>query len=172
MSPGSKHAGSCPFLWGLAADLPAFCTSMGRVLLAYLPGQELGEVFAERPTPDRSLKRRSVHPETLRRELHTVFKQGYAMVDQELEIGLRSLAVPVLAREDRAVAAINIGAHAARTNKNRTATSIPSGLAEGCEEYLFLPWVPLSSDNAGWRRTSGMTRARFPDRRWSKPFRS
>ena len=102
---------------GIGSRLPAFCTSMGRVLLAYLPGQEL-EKYLQSARLQSFTEKTICHPETLRRELQTVCKQGYAMVDQELEIGLRSLAVPVLAREDRAVAAINIGAHAARTNKN------------------------------------------------------
>jgi IclR family transcriptional regulator, pca regulon regulatory protein len=56
-------------------------------------------------------------PPALREELNNVLKQGYALVDQELEIGLRSLAVPVLAGRSRVIAAVNIGAQAARTSK-------------------------------------------------------
>jgi IclR family pca regulon transcriptional regulator len=102
---------------GIGSRLPGFCTSMGRVLLAYLPAEQL-EKYLRSARFHTFTEKTICHPEALRRELNTVFKQGYALVDQELEIGLRSLAVPIFAREDRAVAAINIGAHAARTTKN------------------------------------------------------
>ena len=101
---------------GIGSRLPAFCTSMGRVLLAHLPPEQL-EKYLKSARLQKFTEKTIGSPEALRRELNTVFKQGYAVVDQELEIGLRSLAVPVLGREDRAVAAINIGAHAARTTK-------------------------------------------------------
>ncbi len=86
----------------------AYTTSMGRVLLAAsdapLP-QKL-----ERPTP-RSL----ATPADLRAELDRVRGQGYSLVDQELELGLRSLAVPITDAAGRTVAAINVsvaaGAH-------------------------------------------------------------
>ena len=102
---------------GIGSRLPAFCTSMGRVLLAHLPSEELEKLLK---TADlrRFTERTICDPETLYKELSNVRKQGYALVDQELEIGLRSLALPVFASHSRAVAAINIGTQAARTSKN------------------------------------------------------
>jgi IclR family transcriptional regulator, pca regulon regulatory protein len=55
-----------------------------------------------------------VEPALLHRELCHVRTDGYALVDQELELGLPSIAVPVRSRDGRAVAAINVGAQAAR----------------------------------------------------------
>jgi IclR family transcriptional regulator, pca regulon regulatory protein len=100
----------------IGSRLPAFCTSMGRVLLAHLPGEAL-ERYLKTAKFQRFTDKTISDPETLRKELSTVFKQGYALVDQELEIGLRSLAVPVFASGGRVVAAINIGTQAARITK-------------------------------------------------------
>jgi IclR family transcriptional regulator, pca regulon regulatory protein len=102
---------------GIGSRLPAFCTSMGRVLLAYLPPEQL-EKYLQSAHLQKFTEKTLSAPAALRKELTIISKQGYALVDQELELGLRSLAVPVLAREGRAVAAINIGAHAARTTKS------------------------------------------------------
>ena len=102
---------------GIGSRLPAFCTSMGRVLLAHLPADQL-EKYLKNAKFQRFTEKTISDPEALRKELSSVFKQGYALVDQELEIGLRSLAVPVFAGGARAVAAINIGTQAARITKS------------------------------------------------------
>ncbi len=101
----------------IGSRLPAFCTSMGRVLLAHLPPEALEKYFKTAKF-QRFTEKTICDPAALRKELNNVLKQGYALVDQELEIGLRSLAVPVLAGRARAVAAINIGTHATRTSKS------------------------------------------------------
>ena len=92
---------------------PAYATSMGRVLLAameepaldaYLAGVEL-----------RRLSPRTVtSTDALRGELVKVRRQGWALVDQELEEGLRSVAVPIRDRNGAVVAAANLSAHASR----------------------------------------------------------
>jgi IclR family transcriptional regulator, pca regulon regulatory protein len=102
---------------GIGSRLPAFCTSMGRVLLANLPADAL-EKYLKSTKFQRFTEKTISDSEMLRKELSSVFKQGYALVDQELEIGLRSLAVPVFAGGGRAVAAINIGTQAARISKS------------------------------------------------------
>jgi IclR family pca regulon transcriptional regulator len=101
---------------GVGSRLPAFCTSMGRVLLADLSTDELDRYFKNAKFT-RFTEKTICDPNQLRRELETVAKQGFALVDQELELGLRSLAVPVFAGGGRVVAAINIGTQAARTPK-------------------------------------------------------
>jgi IclR family pca regulon transcriptional regulator len=55
-----------------------------------------------------------VDRQAFRAELARVAAQGYAIVDEELELGLRSIAVPVTRADRAVVAAINVGAHAAR----------------------------------------------------------
>jgi IclR family pca regulon transcriptional regulator len=92
--------------------LPAYATSMGRVLLASLPPEELEARL-------RKIELRRLTPHTVRTkkalggELERVREQGFAMVDQELEEGLRSAAVPIADAEGR-VAALNISVHASR----------------------------------------------------------
>ena len=94
--------------------LPAYCTSMGRVMLASLDDKEqvalLSRIDLKAQTP-----RTITDRQALRTELRRVRTAGFALVDQELEIGLRSIAVPVRSR-DTVVAAINVGVHAARVD--------------------------------------------------------
>src|SRR5215468_3611072 len=71
---------------GIGSRLPAFCTSMGRVLLANLPSQQLEPLF-ERMTLVRYTDRTVGSFEKLRQILENVRTQGYAIVDQELELG-------------------------------------------------------------------------------------
>ena len=93
---------------GVGARLPAFAASMGRVLLAGLPDDALDEWLARAPT--RPLTPHTVHEKSaLRAEILRVRAQGYAVVLQELELGLCSIAVPVRERQGRTLAALNVG---------------------------------------------------------------
>jgi IclR family transcriptional regulator, pca regulon regulatory protein len=99
----------------VGARLPAYATSMGRVLLADLPAPELEERLSRvefRPLTARTVKDAA----GLRAILATAREQGYAAVDQELEEGLRSLAVPIRDGGGRAVAALNVSVHASRAS--------------------------------------------------------
>lgn len=100
----------------VGSRLPAFCTSMGRVLLAQIPEQML-ERYLQSATFSKFTERTVCNADELRKEIRSVSKQGYALVDQELELGLRSLAVPVFAGRSRTVAAVNVSTQAARTSK-------------------------------------------------------
>jgi IclR family transcriptional regulator, pca regulon regulatory protein len=94
---------------------PAYATSMGRVLLADLPEQERERYLAEgpfAPLTDRTV----TDPGRLRELLAQVAEQGYALVDQELEEGLRAVAVPIHGAPDVGTAAINVSAHASRVS--------------------------------------------------------
>ncbi len=97
----------------IGSRLPAFCTSMGRVLLAYLPQDQL-EAYFSRVVFTQFTPRTINSPEKLRLALRNVRRNGYAMCDQEFEIGLRSLAVPVTAPNGRVVATVNLSGHAPR----------------------------------------------------------
>ena len=97
----------------IGSRLPAYCTSMGRVLLAYLPTEQLEQYFAKAVlTPHTTRTITSV--EKLRLALRNVRRNGYALVDQEYEVGLRSLAVPVFASSGRVVATLNLSGNAPR----------------------------------------------------------
>ncbi|MFJ2831464.1 IclR family transcriptional regulator C-terminal domain-containing protein [Streptomyces sp. NPDC087263] len=87
--------------------LPAYATSLGRVLLADLPDAHLPELL---PLTPRTL----TDPQQLRAELDRVREAGYSLTDEELEEGLRSVAVPVRERGGRAVAAVNVAVHSSR----------------------------------------------------------
>ena len=93
---------------------PAYATSMGRVLLAALPAADLAAYLA-RVRLERLAPRTFTSPEALRAELERVSAQGWAIVDQELEAGLRSVAAPVRDKAGTTVAAINVSVHASRT---------------------------------------------------------
>ncbi|QOV37752.1 helix-turn-helix domain-containing protein [Streptomyces ferrugineus] len=94
--------------------LPAYATSLGRVLLADLRG-EGGQSTPPGAEPLRPLTPRTItDPAALASALSDIRARGYALVDEELEAGLRSVAVPVRDRTGRVVAAMNVAMHAAR----------------------------------------------------------
>jgi IclR family pca regulon transcriptional regulator len=99
----------------VGSRLPAFCTSMGRVLMADLPAEKLDE-FLARVEFKRHTERTVANAEKLRQILRLVQRNGYCIVDQELESGLRSMAVPIRDSAGRVVASLNVGAHAQRVS--------------------------------------------------------
>ncbi|MGW3343026.1 IclR family transcriptional regulator domain-containing protein [Nonomuraea rubra] len=99
----------------IGTRFPAYCTSMGRMLLSALPPEAL-EAYLSRACLRRLTSRTIVLPAALRAELDEVRVRGWAMVDQELEEGLRSIAAPIRDRTGRTVAAVNVSTHATRTS--------------------------------------------------------
>ncbi|HEV2783433.1 MAG TPA: IclR family transcriptional regulator [Actinophytocola sp.] len=94
---------------------PAYATSMGRVLLAGLPDGEL-ESYLDGVRLEPLTARTVSSVAALRGELAKVRAQGYALVNQELEDGLRAIAAPIRDRTGRVIAALNVSAHASRTS--------------------------------------------------------
>lgn len=94
---------------------PAYATSMGRVLLSGRTPADLDE-YLERVEVYRLTSHTVASPARLRAEIDRVRNQGWALVDQELEEGLRSVAAPIRDRRGRVVAAVNVSVHAARTS--------------------------------------------------------
>jgi IclR family pca regulon transcriptional regulator len=86
---------------------PAYATSMGRVLLADLAPEELEGVL-DASTLTSLTANTTTNTRDLAAEIARVRQQGFAFVDQELELGLRSLAVPIRGRGGRVVAALNV----------------------------------------------------------------
>ena len=101
----------------VGSRLPAYCASMGRVLLAALPEAEARALLANSARPKLTPHTRTSVAE-LMRELSAVRTRGYAIVDQELELGLRSIAVPLRGRAG-VVGALNVGAQAPRVTVRR-----------------------------------------------------
>lgn len=98
---------------------PAYATSMGRVLLADLPEAEAEAKLAATDLLALTAFTRT-DPAEIRAALVSAHAEGYALVDQELEEGLRSLAVPVRDRTGRVVAAINVASHAGHSSPSQT----------------------------------------------------
>ncbi|MEV5970526.1 IclR family transcriptional regulator C-terminal domain-containing protein [Streptomyces sp. NPDC051921] len=112
----------------IGTRFPAYATSMGRVLLADLPAEErAARLDASEP--------RALTPYTVtgRAELDALLdrvgRDGYALVDEELEEGLRSIAMPVRDRAGRVVAAVNVALHASRRSAEECVREVLPELA-------------------------------------------
>jgi IclR family pca regulon transcriptional regulator len=93
---------------------PAAFTSMGRAMLAYVADDEL-EGFLDRADFTAVTSNTVTDRDDLKSKLSEIRKLGYAIVDQELEEGLRAIAAPIHDHEGRVIAAVNISTHANRT---------------------------------------------------------
>ncbi len=106
---------------GLGSRFPAYRTSLGRAILASLPDDEVHAVWEEsdrsEPTP-----RTVSNVDDLMVALEEVRKRGFALVDQELEVGVRSIAAPLHDSSGRTVAAVNLSTHVSRTTKQQLQT--------------------------------------------------
>jgi IclR family transcriptional regulator, pca regulon regulatory protein len=94
---------------------PAYATSMGRVLLAAMSEDDLDRYLSEVKL-ERLTARTVTNPDRLRVIVREVGRQGYAIVDQELEEGLRAVAAPIHGAPEVGTAAINVSAHASRVS--------------------------------------------------------
>jgi IclR family transcriptional regulator, pca regulon regulatory protein len=130
----------------IGSRLPAHCTSMGRVLLAQLDDDAL-DAHLTRCRLIQYTPNTLITLDALRAELMKVRAQGYAVIDQELELGLRSIAVPIVEgvtgpdqamRGRRAMAAINVGVHAARATVAQMEQRILPVLREAAQELALL----------------------------------
>lgn len=117
--------------------LPAYCTSLGRVLLAHLPDDELDAYLART-----ALLPKTEHTVTdagrLRALLAQVRSDGYAINNEELELGLRSIAVPVRGASGRVLAALNVGAQAVRVAPEQMLREFLPVLQQGARELAVL----------------------------------
>lgn len=92
---------------------PAYCTSMGRVLLANQSDEEIARYLTEVHFEPRT-QQTVFRPNELRAILADVRESGYALIDQELEDGLRSVAVPVRDTSGRVIASMNVSVNSHR----------------------------------------------------------
>src|SRR5271170_5618083 len=102
---------------------PAYATSMGRVLLADMTDDELDRYLAEAAF-ERLTSRTVTNPDRLRAIVREVARLGYAIVDQELEEGLRAVAAPIRGSGDKVIAAVNVSAHASRVSLTAMRTEL------------------------------------------------
>lgn len=98
---------------GVGSRLPAYCTSLGRAMLSAKDDAEIDAYL--RTAELRALTPKTkIDPAALRAAVMEARAKGYALIDEELELGLRSLAVPIFDGAGRAVCAVNIGVQASR----------------------------------------------------------
>ena len=117
--------------------LPAYCTSLGRVMLAHLTPAALDAYFAKvrlRPMTDKTV----TSQKRLREILLGVRQDGYAINDEELELGLRSIAVPVRGASGQVLAALNVGAQAGRVSAERMRDDFLPVLQRGAQDLAVL----------------------------------
>jgi len=122
---------------GIGSRLPAFCTSMGRVLLANLSQPEL-EAYLSKVKFHCYTERTVNSVDKLRQILRLVQRNGYAIVDQELELGLRSMAIPLHNPTGKVVAALNVGAHAQRVSVQEVQSKFLPHLRNAAQELSML----------------------------------
>ncbi|GAC1325538.1 MAG: IclR family transcriptional regulator C-terminal domain-containing protein [Collimonas sp.] len=117
--------------------LPAYCTSLGRVMLAHMAPAELDQYLARtklRPMTENTV----TSVKRLRAILADVRQAGYAINDEELELGLRSIAVPVRGASGTVLAALNVGAQAARVSVSQLEQEFLPVLLRGAQELSVL----------------------------------
>lgn len=124
----------------IGSRLPAYCTSIGYVLLAHLPEPDLDAYLARvefRPFTERTITSSG----KLREVLKATRQAGYAIADQEMELGIRSIAVPVSDTSGKAVAGINVIVQAARVSVRQMKTQYLPQLEGAARELgaLLLP---------------------------------
>ncbi|MSP93965.1 MAG: IclR family transcriptional regulator [Alphaproteobacteria bacterium] len=113
----------------VGTHLPAHCTSMGRVLLAALPPTERDQ-FLAKTTLTAFTRYMITDKDELRQAVEKAGKLGHCLVDQELEIDLRSLAIPIRNASGRVIAAMNVSARASTTSKKEMLDSFLPVLRE------------------------------------------
>jgi IclR family transcriptional regulator, pca regulon regulatory protein len=104
---------------GVGSRLPAWATAMGRVLLADLSPAQLDQYFAQVPQRAALNERTVTDERKLRRIIGEAAKNGWTLVDQEVEEGVRSLAVPIRSPSGRTEAALTVCSHAFRVSPDR-----------------------------------------------------
>lgn len=113
----------------IGTRFPAWCTSMGRAQLAFLPPEQQQAIL------DRSVLRKFT-PRTiatkagLLNELQQIREQGYALADQQLELGIISIAVPVFSRTRQVIAAVNVAGHISHTDPDRMVNEVLPALRD------------------------------------------
>ncbi|GGY59752.1 IclR family transcriptional regulator domain-containing protein [Pseudoduganella albidiflava] len=117
--------------------LPAYCTSLGRVMLAQLPEAEL-QAYLDKVR----LKPLTEHTVTTQKQLRAVLaqvrEQGFAINNEELEVGLRSIAVPVRGASGIVHAALNVGAQAGRVSARQMEEQFLPVLQQGARDLAVL----------------------------------
>jgi IclR family pca regulon transcriptional regulator len=117
---------------GIGTRFEAYRTSLGRAILAFRDAGEVADVWA---ASDRSHPTATTVTELaqLQERLAEVRQLGYALVDQELELGVRSVAAPIRDAEGVAIAGVNVSTHASRTSEDEVRRQVVPPLLRTAE---------------------------------------
>lgn len=107
----------------LGVNMPAFCTSEGRALLAFSPEPVVARVLGGPLLP--RTERTVTHPKQLRALLDQVRRDGHALDDEESELGMRSVAAPIFDASGAVVAAVGMGGPVQRLTRKSLRTLVP-----------------------------------------------
>jgi IclR family pca regulon transcriptional regulator len=121
----------------VGSRVPTYCTAMGQVLLASLPPEEQ-ESHVTQIKFTRYTKNTVCSATRLRQVLRLVQRSGYACVDQQMEIGVWALAVPIHHPSGSVVAALCIAAPAQRVSTEKMLLKFLPRLQEGAQELSML----------------------------------
>jgi IclR family transcriptional regulator, KDG regulon repressor len=128
---------------GLGSRAPAHCTSVGKALIAFQPPEVIQQII------DNGLPRHTgntiTDPEKLRAELATIRQKGYAIDDEEIEVGLRCVAAPIRDHSGQVTAAISVAAPVQRMTKKNIQATIPSVVAAAEAISRRLGYLPSLS---------------------------
>jgi IclR family pca regulon transcriptional regulator len=122
----------------VGSTLPAVTTSIGKLLLAYLDGAELAERITPQSFAAQHGPNAKVSLEELREELAKIREQGWAMQDEELAYGLRSVAGPIVGPDGRVVAGVNLAVQARDWSNQRIVRELRPAVLESCQEISAL----------------------------------
>lgn len=118
---------------GMGSRLPAYCTSSGRLLLAHLPEPALEQFFARADLRPRTTQTKISRPQ-LERAFASARQLDYVLVDEELEPGLRAIAVPVRSVEGQVVAGISVSARTADATEQQMIARLLPAMREAAAE--------------------------------------
>lgn len=140
----------------VGSRLPAFCMSTGRVLLAALPNDQL-EPWLDGLDPVRYTKNTIVSKRKLRESILRARRDGYSLMDEEYEIGFRSLSVPITRADGDVVAALNICCPSPRVSLEKMEREFLPLLREAAVEIReSLPLAHVRGVDIAPRRLGGV----------------
>jgi IclR family KDG regulon transcriptional repressor len=110
---------------------PAYCTGLGKALLAFVPLKNLEQYLTQAPSLHRFTPNTLVEPQSIKDHLDRIRAQGYAIDDEEHELGIRCIAVPVRNYLGEAVAAISVSGPTLRMTREKMDLVIPKIIEVG-----------------------------------------
>jgi IclR family pca regulon transcriptional regulator len=122
---------------GVGSRLPAYCTSLGRAILAYQPEDAI-EAYLQRVRLEARTPRTITDKSKFRTVLEATREQGFALVNEELEFGLRSIAVPVIQKSGQVTIALNLSAQAGRVSADEMRERFLPSLSAASESLRYI----------------------------------